>query len=49
MTVIIIQLKIGAQTKRPKTKLPKGQNVLRHKVPWTKRPKRQNVPRTKYY
>ena len=42
----------GAQTKLPKTKRPKGQNVLRqnvprHKVPGTKRPKRQNVPRTK--
>ena len=42
----------GAQTKRPRTKRPKGQNVprqnvLRHKVPGTKRQKRQNVPRKK--
>ena len=37
--------KNGAQTKRPKTKRPKGQNVPRQNVPGTKRPKGQNVPR----
>ena len=39
--------KIGAQTKRPKTKRTKEQNVPRHKVPGTKSPKEQNVPGTK--
>ena len=43
----------GAQTKRPKIKRPKGQNVSRDKtsqeqnVPGTQRPKGQNVPRDK--
>ena len=51
------ELWYGAQTKRPKTKRPKGpnvpsQNFPRHKVPGTKRPKgqnvlRQNIPRDK--
>ena len=51
---LLSQFKLnGAQTKRPKTKRPKGQNVPRTKCPkdktsqGTKCPKRQNVPRDK--
>ena len=40
--------KTGAQTKRPKTKFPKGQNVPRDKMTQgTKRPKGHNVLKDK--